>query len=276
MLTTEQIRSARMAGLYEFLRRNHPDEVKQEGRWVRWKANPSICTKQGLGGYKDYATLESGNSIDFLVRHLGYDFVTAVTRLTATNAMAGIHGQSVKTHDLILPDKSEDDRLVRAYLSGRGFTGQVIDQLIEKGLLYQDICRNAVFCSAEGDFFELRGTRPDHVFHQCGKKFPDRCWCFIPANEPEQAFVCESAIDAVSLYLLHLKSGETGGNAYCGIAGVANQQAIDRIRCRFSVVIAVDNDAAGQQCRWRNRDLPSVVPQAKDWNEDLMMTMKRC
>ena len=35
------------------------------------------------------------------------------------------------------------------------------------------------------------------------------------------------------------------------------------------VVLAVDNDAAGQGCRDRNPMLESIIPKNKDWNDDL-------
>ena len=44
--------------------------------------------------------------------------------------------------------------------------------------------------------------------------------------------------------------------------GVANQAIIDRIVTaqKYDVVLAVDNDAAGQECRDRNPGLPVLVP----------------
>ena len=81
---------------------------------------------------------------------------------------------------------------------------------------------------------------------------------------------CEGAIDAISLYLIHLQTGVSVKNkAYCGIAGVAKQQTIEKIQSRLPVVLAVGNDTAGEQCRARNIDLESVIPHTKDWNEDL-------
>lgn len=272
-VTAEQIRAARKADLYDYLRRSHPDEIKVEGHWIRLKSNPSICLKEGLGGYKDYASLETGNSIDFLTRHLNYDFVTAVSALTTGRETQ----QARPPGSISLPEKGADCKRIRSYLTGRGFTEKVFDRLVEKNLLYEDIRGNAVFRSAGGDFFELRGTRPGLVFHQCGKVSPERFWCFVPDDPPRTAFICESAIDAVSLYLLHLmiEGKETTACAYCGIAGVANQKAIERIQKRIPAVIAVDNDEAGQQCRLRNRQLKALIPRRKDWNEELLEMLAR-
>ena len=266
-VTKQEIRAARVANLSDYLLRFHPSEFKREGHWLRMKSNPSICTKYGLGGYKDYSSNETGNSIDFLIRYMKYDFVTAVNCLAHSSSRS----REPPNHRVSFPEKVFDTQVVRGYLRGRGFTENVLDRLIAEGLLYQDIRENIVFCSLAGDFFELRGTRPGKPFHQCGKKATDCFWFFSPGGHPTQAFICESAIDAVSLYLLRFGMGdEAADSAYCGIAGVANQKAIERIQRWLPAVIAVDNDKAGQQCRERNAHLPFLIPRNKDWNEDLL------
>lgn len=270
-VTATQIRNARQADLFEYLCRAHPDEIKREGQWLRMKNNPSLLTKKGYGGYKDYSSLETGNSIDFLVMHMNYDFVTAVTSLTGGGICTSAKPREPPTRTVVFPEKAGDDRKVRSYLGGRGFTKDVLDQLIESNLLYQDIRQNAVFCNADKDFFELRGTWSGKTFHQCRKARSDCYWCFAPNGPPQQAYVCEGAIDAVSLYLIHLRKGDADkANAYCGIAGVANQRTIERISRWIPTVIAVDNDEAGEQCRLRNSGLPALIPYSKDWNEDLI------
>lgn len=82
--------------------------------------------------------------------------------------------------------------------------------------------------------------------------------------------MCEGAIDAISLYILHQRFGYRDPALYISIGGVAKQSAIDRIKRQICTVIAVDNDTAGDECRYRNKDLQVLIPQKKDWNEDLM------
>lgn len=269
MVTKEEIRMARTANLYDYLLHIHPDEFKREGHWLRMKSNPTICMKKGCGGFKDYATLETGNSVDFLVRHMNYDFVTAVSGLTAWRIP--LPRSDPPARSVTFPQRAENDDAVCRYLSGRGITDEIIQRLIVDGLLYQDVHRNAVFRNAAGDFYESRGTWPGKAFHQCGKKTPDCFWSFVPDGIAEKAYICEGAIDAVSLYLIHSLHGiKTSSNAYCGIAGVANQQTIERIQKWLPSVLAVDNDMAGSQCRLRNTEITSLIPQNKDWNEDLI------
>ena len=57
---------------------------------------------------------------------------------------------------------------------------------------------------------------------------------------------------------------------YFSIAGAAKQPAIDRLKnSKLELTLAVDNDDAGQKCRDRNPGLACILPEKKDWNEDL-------
>ena len=66
--------------------------------------------------------------------------------------------------------------------------------------------------------------------------------------------------------------GKNEPAVYVSIGGVANQRTIDRLKRKHGVVLAVDNDQAGEECRKRNPDLPTLIPVRKDWNEDLQLS----
>ena len=78
-----------------------------------------------------------------------------------------------------------------------------------------------------------------------------------------------AAVSAVCLMLIHKAQGITDPAVYVSIGGVANQQTIDRLKRKIPSVLAVDNDPAGDECRARNPDLPTLIPVGKDWNDDL-------
>ena len=197
-------------------------------------------------------------------------------------------------------------RNLYAFLLARKIPSDVIQILIDKKIVYQSAeGNNIVFISPQGDYCELRGTntyadrrcsnrsecqryqigehswcqhmdicedyKPD-PFHGCRKARPDRFWYFAPnGDEPsEEVYVCEAAIDAISLYVMHRKQKRESTAVYVSIGGVANQRTIDRlVRSGKNVILAVDNDQAGQDCRDRNPGLKYIIPKNKDWNEDL-------
>ena len=205
------------------------------------------------------------------------------------------------------PKPAAGTRNVFAFLTKqRGFPAEVVRMLIEKGLLYQsETGNNAVFINPERDYWEIRGTntiadrrcrhrsscqnyvsgehcwclkaascdryRPD-PFHGSSKNQGTRFWYLKPSDaRTETIYICESAIDAVSLCIIHASRHKAESAVYISIGGAGKQQVIDRIKRHHPhTVIATDNDPAGDDCRKRNQELPSIRPRNKDWNEDLL------
>ena len=165
------------------------------------------------------------------------------------------------------------------YLQKRCIPRHLIDDLVRKGLLFQDSSyQNIVFLSRAKDFCELHGTRISSKsaksFHGLQRLYPAAFWSYRNSEQPvEIAYICEGALDAVSLYLIHASAGINRPAAYIGIGGVCNQQTITRISAAVRTIIAVDRDAAGDQCRARNPELEAILPVFKDWNEDLMLSI---
>lgn len=290
-VNSDSVKAARRANLYDFLLRHHYKAVRKEGNSLRLLDNNSVSVKAGYSGYTDFATGEKGNSVDFLTNYLGYDFQDAVLALCADMGQPGKPTQPAAAPARKAPKESPLDagksfvlpkpepgkyRQLFAYLQKqRCIPSGVVQRLIDWGLLYQEAGHaNMVFVNLERTFAELRGTNSYKPFHQVMFSDPAAFWWFKP-HGPDSittvAYICESAIDAVSLFLLR----ESAENAlYCSIGGVANQQRIDRIKAGMGAagcqtIIAVDNDQAGEDCRQRNQDCRSIIPDGKDWNEDL-------
>lgn len=172
-------------------------------------------------------------------------------------------------------------RRLFAYLTQqRGIPAWLVQRLVDGGLLYEDAAHgNAVFMNAAKTYAEVRGTVPGKPFHGLapGSSQEDFWWFKpgLPASPVTAAFVCEGAIDAMSLYLLRQPLPPGDNPMYCSIGGVANQQRIDMIKSCMGAagrptILAVDNDPAGEKCRQRNPGCCTLVPRLKDWNADLL------
>lgn len=284
ILSTEQKQAARHTDLYSFLKKYHGSDFKQEGDSIRFKNNHSISIRRGYHGYRDFSTGETGNSVDFLTRHMGYTFVQAVQALTggcfaAPASSTDVQQDAVKHVPSKFPAPVDGrPKNLFAYLTSRGISTGTIRMLVGQDIIYQEKNRNnIVFINREKDFAELRGTftygKPFHgVVANCRH---DGFWWFRTSQNAEKAYICEAAIDAVSLYELHRLQKNPEHACYISIAGVAKQAAIDRVKnSRFIPVLAVDNDDAGQKCRDRNPGLAYILPTNKDWNEDLQALQK--
>lgn len=311
-VSKEQYDRACSVDLYDFLIRNHESAVKPEYGSVLLRADKHISVKRGYHGYMNFRTNETGNNIDYLMNFLGYDYQTAVLSLIGETATYSSYVPVVNPpildgpKEIMLPEPLEGRyKNLYAFLTGRKIPVDVIQRLVDEGIMYQSAKgNNLVFCSPAGDYYELRGTnsyadrrckervecerykvgehewccqmeecqdyKPD-PFHGCKKTRPDRFWYFAPAKDKpsEVVYVCEAAIDAISLYVIHQRQKRTETAVYVSIGGVANQRTIDRLKKSKNVVLAVDNDQAGQDCRDRNPNLKYILPHGKDWNDDL-------
>ena len=288
--TKEQAYKARNADLAAFLLQLDPVHYRRQGNSVRLidpsrpkgKQVKAVSIKLGASWWHDFSTGESKNAVQYLTERLNYNLVDAIKALS---------GEKIEYHPAVPPDTvhssvysrssipcvfpdptDRDSRPMYAYLMKRGIPAETIRQLASLGVLYQSKDHNnLVFINREQDFAEIRGTYTfGEPFHSVVKNRPDRFWYF-GVGKADKVYVCEAAIDAISLYQLKLKEGTADQAVYASIAGVANQKTIDRIKAsRLETILAVDNDAAGQACRDRNPDLKAIIPVHKDWNEDLL------
>ena len=278
-VSTEQIHMARQTDLYAFLVKYHALDFIHEGDSIRPKNNHSISIKRGYSGYKDFSNDETGNSIEFLVNHMGYTFVSAVQSLTGeTTAAYSTNIQQNHIKDIppqFPPPVDGNYKNLFAYLTNRSIPVETIQMLVAQKIMYQEKTKNnIVFINMERDFAELRGTytygKPFHgIVPNCRH---DGFWWFHTSKSASIGYICEAAIDAISLYQLH-KIQENNVHAYyISIAGAAKQPSIDRLKhSKLKLILAVDNDTAGQSCRDKNSYLDYILPSRKDWNEDLQM-----
>ena len=288
--TREQAYRARNVDLAAFLLQLDPIHYRRIGCSVRLmdpsrpkgKQMRAVSVKLGANWWHDFSTGETKNAVKYLTERLNYNLVDAIKALSGEMiayqpAHSKEYYQSLFTARASTPPvfpepTGNNERQMYAYLMKRGIPVDTIRQLSNLGVLYQSKKHNnLVFINKERDFAEIRGTySTGGSFHSVVKNRPDRFWYFA-AGKPEKVYICEAAIDAISLYQLKLKDHTADNALYVSIAGVSNQKTIDRIRKRdWEVILAVDNDAYGQACRDRNPDLNAIIPVHKDWNEDLL------
>lgn len=260
---------------------HHQEQFELKNNSLRMIANHSISIKNGYCGYVDFSGAglkDKGNSVDFLVNYLGYNVHDAVLSLCEINLMnSGNEKESFSFHSrpkepLEIPLPADNNNRVIGYLTQkRGISADTVDMLINRNLLWQDDkYGNCIFMSERCDWGERRGTGEAHFHGILKNSRDDGFWHFRNSDEPPKAvFVCESAIDAISLYELYRIANRNSPAVFVSIGGAGKQKAINRLS-KKPLWICTDNDNAGNACRERNTEFPFLIPRLKDWNEDLL------
>ena len=295
------LQEARRKDLYDFCIRNHSDMFTKEGNSIRFILNHSISIKRGYAGYKDFSSDETGNSVDFLTRYLGYDLVSAVLALTGTNPQSTpadckkqpVFEQEKPAFQLPPAVKGRYAQMIAYLTQTRKIPVPIVQKLIDQRILYQEAeHNNAVFVNAERTMYEMTGTLSGSRFKQVQyKDNPSAFWWFKSGalkGRPSGMYVCESAIDAMSLFAIHAYQHAIKPvsstfmdiqKLYVSMSGVANTQKIDLLMQHRTgpvfLELAVDNDDAGKALceKYKGTDLyviASLPPDPyKDWNEML-------
>lgn len=164
-----------------------------------------------------------------------------------------------------------------AYLAGRGIPSELIQILVDCRLMYQtEVNNNIVFVNYSQDWGEIRGTYTINGASFKGSVKHSRSngsWWFRTSEAAEIAYICKSAIDAISLYLVHRHQDNPPEAYYYSIGGLGTwkQEAIEKIRkTHTATILAVDKNVAGTRCREMNLCIPSIIPKKGDWNDDLL------
>lgn len=281
MYEREQQERAWKADVAEYVLRYHGGAVKREGRTARLKADKKVVFTSA--GYYDNGTGDHGGPVDALVKYFGYGAEQAIVSLagetcTTPTATATTGEQTRRYAEIPQPTKGKYSRAWAYLTKTRGIPSNTVNELMKRHLLYQDERGNAVFTNEAGDLAEIRGTSSYVKHHETRRTRPGGFWWFM--NEPTEyakshvakVYVCESAIDAISLYHLMRDEPDVQESVFVSMSGTGNVAVIDRLlrglRKPETVIICTDNDEAGEAVRRRYPNQPSLKPRNKDWNDD--------
>ncbi len=185
-----------------------------------------------------------------------------------------------------LPEKSSNNKRVFAYLNKtRGLPAELINNLIDDDLIYQDKRNNCVFpCfdktgQAKGAI--LRGTLTDKTFKGRAKNSDvDYGWLLTPKEKAKKVIITEAPIDAMSLVSLYSNTS-IRSNYILALGGLfikALEKFLESCPDVDTIILAVDNDAHGsdfvnkvKSSLGLNYQIIEFRPRyTKDWNEELL------
>ena len=281
----EQVEQANRVDLEELLRRSG-EELIRSGREKRLASDHSI-TIRGNRWY-DHAAGEGGFSLSFVRKHYGLSFGDAMRMLTGENGQVPlpyIRDKPIEPgKEFVLPPAYSSMRRLYGYLTrARQIDSDVLSEFVRRKLIYEDTpYHNAVFVGLDemgvprhahkrstigmGKQFRLNveGSNPAYSFHWNGNN--------------GSLFVFEAPIDLLSYISLYLEDWKK--NSYVALCGVGGQAMFKQLELRPNLqefFLCLDNDQAGQTASERlaeqlekmGRAAYRLIPQNKDWNDDL-------
>ncbi len=285
---TEQEKvSANASSIVDYLTA-HGESVERVGREYVWEAPSGKVSINGSEWFSQYE-LVGGGAVNFVQKFFELSYPDAVRSLLGNNAGEEVIGermpQKIKPKKPFeLPEKHTDMRRVYGYLMHeRMIDRQVINRFVKDGLIYEDAKHhNAVFIGKDKDgkavHAHKRATSPKSDFKgNLDSSIAEYSFHF---NGPsEYLFVFEAPIDMLAYISMHNDRWES--HSYVALCSTADRAALQMLKDNpqlKTVYLCLDNDNAGQLgCEriakaihelgdysvWR------VLPQNKDWDEDL-------
>ena len=285
----EQVEQANQVDLEQLLCRNG-EELLHSGRDKRLASDHSI-TIRGNRWY-DHAAGEGGFSLSFVRRHYNLSFGDAMRLLTGENGQAPLPYIQKKPEEpakeFVLPTANQSMRRMYGYLVGyRQIDPDVLSAFVKRKLVYEDApYHNAVFVGLDEDGVPRHAHKRSTV--SMGKQFrlnvegSNPAYSFHWNGINRSLYVFEAPVDLLSYISLNPEGWQQ--NSYIALCGVGSQAMLKQLELRpelQEVFLCLDNDQAGQTASERlaiqleqlGKTVYRLVPQMKDWNEDLKEEM---
>jgi len=272
-------------------------EVQARGRWHFLKGAQHIVIKNRTRYFDNYKQ-EWGDAITFLEDYADMSFREAMDFLLNYNGNSrDAPVQKPETRlpkkeekppvPFVLPEPSEDNRRVFSYLRKRGIAYQVIENIVNAGLLYEDKqYHNCVFVGKDADdnavFAYKRGTRDkDGIGFKGDVEGSNKDIAFRLPCDPELDMlrVYESPIDLMSDMSMrrYIRSNCV---ALCCLGDGALESYLKDHPHIKSIDLCLDADQWGRQAAERMKEKFTergyevrdfTPPRGKDWNEYLCL-----
>ncbi|MBQ4598391.1 MAG: DUF3991 domain-containing protein [Clostridia bacterium] len=273
-----QIEAAKSVNLVIYLQTKHPylimQDKKYHSRYVHPEHDSLVITSRGF--YR-FSVGKGGDQIQFLQDYVyNGDFIAAVRALAEYAGECPIwdivDAEKSSPKPFMLPSKEPDAyKRVWAYLTvKRHIPASIVQELFDEKTLYQaEKYGNCVFVSRDCKYAEIVGTSDTRYKGIAQGADADGYWV-TGCSAPDKVYVCESAIDAVSLMSIHRKSVLKNQHAYASLGGLKHQ-SLQRLMQKYSdkCVLAIDSDDAANKFAEQHPELERIIPTKKDWNDVL-------
>ena len=282
-LSQEEIDSAKHTDIAMMLQ-GMGETVRRSGSEYEWQDGGRKVTLRGNLWYHQY-DMTGGDAIDFAKRFFGKTFPEAVVFLNGGSSAQLLRSSPAEKEKkpFALPRKAGDMRRLFGYLCGhRGIDRDVLLTFVRKNMVYESADHyNVVFVGYDKNRTARHAhQRGSYSFSQFKGNVDssDPAFSFHWDGTSGKIFLFEAPIDMLSFISMHKNNWQQHSYAAaCSVSDTVLFQCMKDIGNIDKVFLCMDNDSAGQEADRRIADklreqgveFEILVPQMKDWNEDL-------
>lgn len=293
------VKQAKEIDLLTYFMNNNPSELVRKGtNTYSLKSHDSVIISNGL--WHRFSTHQAGKSaVDYLIKVENMTLQEAVSSVLNRNIDTYIRPQYSNENapkTIVIPEKASTNKQVIEYLKNRGIDEEIINDCINKKIIYQENkTNNAVFLGYDNDnnikYAGCRSTNNKRIMRDAkgsSKEFSFRMLSNIKNNT---IHIFESAIDLLSYAtMLKIKGYDYKNHNLIALAGVyqpssnieqskvpiALQNYLNKYKDVQDIVLHFDNDRAGREAtkamiialsKYNVYDIPA--PYGKDINDYL-------
>lgn len=297
----EGIAKIKEIDLLTYLQNFEPDElVHFSGNTYVTKSHDSLKISNGKWNWFSRG-IGGKTALEYLIQVKGYTFLQTVETLlgkTQIKPPVTYIQEQKKESKFILPQKCDNNHAARQYLMRRGIDEVIIDECIEKRLLYQEArtC-NVVFVGYDENkiprYAAIRGVDGSRFMKEPTGSNKSYSFLLEADKKTDKIHIFESAIDVLSFATILMYNGaDWKGQTMLSLGGVyqpakniedskmpvALQRYLQQNPHIKKISLHLDNDTAGREATkilknvvLKNYDvLDSPSPNGKDINDYLI------
>ena len=202
----EVVAEVRKIDLYTYLKNYEPNElVHYHKDTFTTKEHDSVRIDNGLWNWCS-AGIGGRSALDYLINVRGIKFEKAMEIiLNNVNIQTPISYEYIPKKvkkNLILPVKNYDNNKVISYLRNRGIDREIIQDCIDKKIIYEDQNHNVVFVGYDENnkakYAMCRATNCSRFMHDIKGSSKDYSFKLVAEKESKSVHLFESAIDLLS------------------------------------------------------------------------------
>ncbi len=203
--TKDVVEQVKEIDLLTYLENHNPSELKYSGRGTyETVTHDSLKISNGMW-YWFSRGIGGKSALEYLIQVEEKSFLEAMEMLTnrSYEVVNNAKKNSKEPSKLVLPKYNNDNMKATKYLINRGIDRYIIEECIDRGLIYQEQnTDNVLFVGLDNNnepkYISARGTRDIRYFKECRGSNKAYSFKLISESGANELHLFESAIDVLS------------------------------------------------------------------------------